>query len=127
MDELEEIRKRKMEEILKKNKYPEKPVKLEDGNFDENIRKYPLVVVDFWSEWCPPCKLIAPVVDELAKELSGKAVFGKLNVDENRSLAARFGIMAIPTLLVFRKGEVVDQITGAVPKEQILGSIKKHL
>lgn len=127
MDELEEIRKRKMEEMLKKMEYPDKPVKLNEGNFDEKISKYPLVLVDFWSKWCPPCRLIAPVIDELAKELKGKVVFGKLNVDENRNLAARFRIMAIPTLLLFRNGELVDQMVGAIPKQKILEVIKKYL
>lgn len=123
-DEIKEIRKKKMEEMLNKMKYPEKPIELEDGNFDQTIGKYPAVVVDFWSERCPPCRLIAPVIEELAGELKGKVVFGKLNVDKNRETAVKFGIMAIPTLLVFKEGKMVDQIVGAVPKEQILEKLK---
>ena len=84
-------------------------------------------MIDFWSERCPPCRLIAPLIEELAKELSGKVVFGKLDVDRNPSTATRFGVMAIPTLLVFRNGEVVDRIVGAVPKEFILGRLRKCL
>lgn len=126
-DELEEIRKRKMEEMLKKIKYPTKPLELNEGNFEELVKRYPLIVIDFWSERCPPCRLIAPLIEELAKELSGKVVFGKLDVDRNPSTATRFGVMAIPTLLVFRNGEVVDRIVGAVPKEFILGRLRKCL
>ncbi|MCK4497131.1 MAG: thioredoxin [Candidatus Aenigmarchaeota archaeon] len=127
MDELEEIRKRKLKEMEEKLKYPDKPIDLQGENFDETVKKYPLILVDFWSEWCPPCTIIAPILEELAKELSGKVIFGKLNVDNNRETAMKFGIMSIPTLLVFKKEKLVDQITGAVPKEQILEKIKEHL
>lgn len=127
MDELEEIRKRKLKEMKEKSEYPDKPIELGDGDFDETIGKYPLMVVDFWSERCPPCRIIAPVIEELAKDLKGEVVFGKLDVDRNRATAVKFGIMAIPTLMVFKKGEMVDQIMGAVPKEQLLEKIKEHL
>jgi thioredoxin 1 len=127
MDELEEIRKKKMKEMLNKTEYPDKPIEMSDGNFDGIIGKYPVVLVDFWSERCPPCRIIAPIIEELTRELKGKVVFGKLDVDRNRATAMKFGIMAIPTLMVFRKGELVDQIIGAVPKEQILGKLKEYI
>ncbi len=127
MDELEEIRKRKLMEMKEKLSYPGKPVELLDGNFQEIIGRYPVFVADFWSASCPPCALIAPVIDELAGELSGKVVFGKLNIDMNRKTAMEFGIMSIPTLIIFRKGERVGQIIGAVPKERIMEKIKEYI
>ncbi|MBN2043012.1 MAG: thioredoxin fold domain-containing protein [Candidatus Aenigmarchaeota archaeon] len=127
MDELEEIRKRKLRELEERLRYPDSPLELSDGNFRENAGKYPLFVADFWSASCPPCALIAPVIDELARELSGKAVFGKLNIDMNRKTAMEFGIMSIPTLIIFKGGERVGQIIGAVPKERILGKLRNYM
>jgi thioredoxin 1 len=126
-EEIEDIRKRKMKEMMDKMKYPDRPIEIKDGNFNETVKKYPVVLVDFWSERCPPCRLIAPVIEELAGELKGEVVFGKLDVDQNRATAVRFSIMAIPTLMIFKKGELVDQIMGAVPKEYLLEQLKKHL
>jgi len=77
------------------------------------------VLVDCWAPWCQPCLIVAPIVEELADEYQGKVKFCKLNVDENSDIAARYGIMSIPTLLIFKEGKVVDQIIGAVPKEMI--------
>ncbi|MCS7130327.1 MAG: thioredoxin [Archaeoglobaceae archaeon] len=122
MDELEEIRKRKLEELMKmseKAKTQNEPIKLNSENFDEVMKKNENVVVDFWAEWCMPCRYIAPIIEELAKEYSGKVVFGKLNVDENQSVAVRFGISAIPTLIFFKNGKAMDQIVGAMPKKEI--------
>jgi len=78
-----------------------------------------MVVVDFWAEWCAPCLMLAPTLDALAREYAGKVVFGKLNVDENRQTAAKYGIMSIPTLLFFKQGRLVDRVIGAVPKQII--------
>lgn len=127
MDELEEIRKRKLKEMEEKMKYPGKPINLQDGNFDETVKKYPLILVDFWSEWCPPCRIVGPVIEDLARELQGKVVFGKLDVGSNQSIALKFGITAIPTLLIFKEGKVAESITGAVPKEQILDKLMKYI
>src|SRR2546423_4877991 len=77
------------------------------------------VLVDFWAEWCGPCKMIAPILDELAEEFQGKATIGKVNIDEHQGLAAEYGVRAIPTLLVFNKGEVADQIVGARGKRDL--------
>lgn len=87
-----------------------------DANFDEVINSDKPVLVDFWAEWCGPCKMIGPVVEELAGDYDGKAVIAKLNVDENPQTTAKFGVRSIPTLLVFKKGQIVDKQVGAVPK-----------
>ena len=81
------------------------------------------VLVDFWAEWCGPCKVIAPVIEELALDYDGKVKFGKLNVDDHNQVASEYGVRSIPTLLVFKNGAVVNQIVGAVPKERIAESL----
>jgi len=97
-----------------------------DSNFDsEVLQSQEPVLVDFWAVWCGPCRAIAPAVEELAKEYSGKARVGKLNVDENQQVAARYGIRSIPTLLVFKGGKVVDQVIGAVPKSKLVDALNK--
>lgn len=94
-----------------------KPVELTDSNFDEMIQAGDKpVLVDFWAEWCGPCKMIAPVVEELANDYDGKAVIGKLDVDSNPGVSAKYGIRSIPTLLVFKDGKIVDKQIGAVNK-----------
>ncbi|HHP7240125.1 MAG TPA: thioredoxin [Cyclobacteriaceae bacterium] len=93
-----------------------KPVELTDTNFDEVVNTEKPVLVDFWAEWCGPCKMIAPIVEELADEYDGKAIVGKLDVDTNPEVSAKYGIRSIPTLLVFKNGEIVDKQVGAVPK-----------
>ena len=107
MDELEEIRAKKIRELVNQMSTPkiDKPIVVSDRNFEQTMKSYPLVVVDCWAAWCAPCRAIAPIVDQLAKDYSGKVVFGKLNVDENPETAQRFGIMAIPTLLVMKNAE----------------------
>lgn len=101
---------------------------LTDANFDEQIAgtEGP-VLVDFWAGWCGPCKIIAPSLEELASEMSGKATIAKIDVDSNGDLANRFGIRSIPTLIVFKGGKVVDQMIGAVPKDQIRQMLEKHV
>ena len=85
------------------------------------------VLVDFWAEWCGPCRMVGPIVEELAGEYEGKAVIGKLNVDENPAIAENYGIRSIPTMLVFKGGEIVDKIVGAVPKTTISGKLEAHM
>lgn len=94
-----------------------KPIELTDSNFEAEVLKSDKpVLVDFWAEWCGPCKMIGPLVEELATEYEGKAVIGKVDVDTNPEISAKFGIRSIPTLLVFKNGEIVDKQVGAVPK-----------
>ena len=91
-------------------------IEITDANFEEVIGSGKTTLVDFWAEWCGPCKMIGPVVEELAGDYDGRAVIGKVNVDENPNVAAKFGIRSIPTLLVFKDGQIVDKQVGAVPK-----------
>jgi len=90
-----------------------------DSNFNEFLNSETPFVVDFWAEWCGPCRAIAPVVDELATEYEGKINIGKVNVDENDDVVSRYGIRTIPTLLFFKQGELVDKMVGAVPKADL--------
>lgn len=91
------------------------------------IQSQSLVMVDFWATWCGPCKIVAPVVEELAKEYEGKVTFAKVNTDENPDLASRYGIRGIPTLMFFKDGKVLDQVVGAVPKGQLKSKIDSLL
>lgn len=101
-------------------------VTLTQENFAEHVLKSTTpVLVDFWAEWCGPCKMIAPVLDELADEYNGKVKIGKVNIDEHQALATQFGIRAIPTLLVFNKGQVAEQIVGARGKRDLKASLDR--
>lgn len=95
-------------------------VHLTEGNFDEALAEHEgLLMVDFWAEWCAPCRVIAPVLEELARESAGRVTLAKVNVDENPGLAARYGVRSIPTILFVKNGKVADQVVGAVPKAKI--------
>jgi len=132
--ELERIRQEKLKELQRNmseekqsGDWPSEPVPVTDSNFDGFINQYSSVVIDCWAPWCGPCKMIAPMVEELAKEYKGQIAFGKLNTDENQAIAMRFHVMSIPTLLVFKNGDLVDQIVGAMPKTMLEAEIKKNL
>lgn len=101
---------------------------LTDGSFDTEVLKseHP-VLVDFWASWCGPCKMIAPMIDEISTEYAGKVKVGKVDVDSNQQTAINYGIRSIPTLLIFKGGNVVDTIVGAVPKQIIVDKIKAHV
>ncbi|OUC07572.1 thioredoxin, partial [Litorilinea aerophila] len=103
-------------------------VEVTDSTFEEMVIKAQQpVLVDFWAEWCGPCKMIAPVLEDLAKELEGKLTIGKLDVDENQSTAMAYGVFSIPTLLLFKDGEPVERIVGFQPKPQLLSRLEPHL
>jgi len=99
-----------------------------DQNFEEEVLKSPVpVLIDFWAAWCVPCKMIAPTLEELAKEYAGKAKVGKLNVDENRNIASNYGIRGIPSLLLFKDGQVKEQKVGVHSKQEISDMISKNI
>jgi thioredoxin 1 len=129
MDELEELRLKRMRDLLAKAEPDASsvPVALTDATFDGFVKNNPLTVVDCWAEWCGPCRMIGPVVEQLAKNFAGKVMFGKLNVDQNPATAARFGIMSIPTLLIVKDGTLVDSIVGAVPRDHIVSKLQPYL
>jgi thioredoxin 1 len=130
-EELEAIRRRKMSELKSDvkadSKMPATPVVVNDADFDKFVTKYPVVLIDCWAPWCGPCRMVAPVIDALAKEMSGTVVFGKLNTDENSQVPNKFNISAIPTMLIFKDGKMVDRIVGAQPKEALAARIKRNL
>lgn len=101
-------------------------VVLTDSNLDEVLNSDKPVLIDFWAEWCGPCKMIGPAVEELANDYADKAVVAKLNVDENPAATARFGIRSIPSLLIFKNGVVVDKQVGAVPKSVLQKKLEAH-
>lgn len=129
MDEIEEIKKKKLRELMKKMRddIVDKPVKLDSRNFKKFLDENENVVVDFWAEWCGPCRIVSPIIEELAKEFAGKVAFGKLNVDDAREIALQFGISAIPTLIFFKRGKAVSAIVGAYPKSEIRRWIEKNI
>jgi len=104
------------------------PITFTDENFEEEVLKSDIpVLIDFWAVWCGPCRLIAPVVEKLADEYEGKIKVGKLDVDSNQQTSIKYGVRSIPTLLIFKNGEVKDTIIGAVPKQQIVERLKAVL
>lgn len=105
-----------------------KPMEMTDSNFQQEVLSSDRpVLVDFWAEWCAPCKMIAPIVEELAHEYDGKLKVGKVDVDSNQQVSMQFGVRSIPTLLIFKSGKVVEQVIGAVPKRLLAEKIAKHL
>tara|TARA_Y100001968_G_C19376457_1_gene727922 strand:- start:79 stop:396 length:318 start_codon:yes stop_codon:yes gene_type:complete len=103
-------------------------LEITDSNFKEVVlNSEKPVLVDFWATWCGPCRMIAPIVEELHEELEGKAVIGKVDVDSNSESSANYGVRNIPTLLIFKDGEVVDKLVGAVPKSQILEKLESYM
>ena len=96
-------------------------------NFDAIVNDSLPVLVDFWAPWCGPCRSLSPIVDEVADELAGKLVVAKCNVDDNQDLAMKFGVMSIPTLVVFKNGEEIDRSVGALPKARLQSLLEKHL
>jgi thioredoxin 1 len=103
-------------------------IEVTDANFEETVVKSDKpILVDFWAEWCGPCKMIAPILDEISAEMQDKLVIGKLDVDENQSTAMAFGVMSIPTLMLFKNGEPVETLIGYQPKQQLMSRLQPHL
>ena len=135
MDELEEIKRKKMQQMKKEMnapakpilELPDKPVVVTDTTIDAAANQYPIFILDCWAEWCGPCRTIGPIIEQLAKEMKGKVVFGKLNVDENMQTANKYRISAIPTLMVFKDGKLIDKLVGAYPKPALAAKIQKFL
>jgi thioredoxin len=137
-NELDEIMAKKMKDLTKQgngNSFSDTsnvmmgaaPITLNDGNFEGTVSKNHLIVVDFWAPWCGPCRAVSPVIEQLATELVGKVVFGKLNVDENPVVSNTFGIQSIPTIAIFKNGKMVDGFVGAASKSQILSKISTYI
>ncbi len=131
-DDLEAIRKKKLKELKKKLELKSLPYKIDvdEKTFDKEVierSKEVSVIVDFWAEWCKPCLLIAPILESLAKKYKGKVILAKVNVDENRNLAAKYGIMSIPTVKMFKNGKPVDEFIGVIPKEAIEKWIRRYI
>jgi|BEDMetMinimDraft_2_1075160.scaffolds.fasta_scaffold00087_10 thioredoxin 1 len=132
--ELEELLKKKIKQIMNTSKGVQENQKtqeelvahLDSNTFDNFIKSHKVAVIDFWAEWCAPCIMLAPIIEELAKDYP-QVGFGKVNSDENRDIAARYGVMSLPTVIFFKNGEPVEEVIGAVPREEIEIRIKELL
>lgn len=125
--ELEKLLEEKAKKLMDQNVKPKGEVlHLDSKNFDSFIASHKVAVVDFWAEWCAPCLILAPIIEELAEDYP-QVGFGKLNSDENPDIASRYGVMSLPTVIFFKDGEPVDEIIGAVPREEIEIRIKNLL
>lgn len=124
-EELQRIREKKLRELAERlrgrgeREEPARVITVGESNFREVLSAHRNLAVDFWAEWCGPCRMVAPVIEELAVELAGSVAFAKCNTDQNPRLAARFAISAIPTILLFRGGSLVDRVVGAYPKDAL--------
>ena len=127
---INEKRMKKLQQIVNEKellKNIKEPLNLDDSNIAQTINKYPLLLVDFWAPWCGPCRMMSPIIDQVGKEYIGKLVVGKVNVDENPNISGQFGISSIPTLILFKRGQVVNNIIGSVSKSRIDEMVKMHL
>ncbi|UCD14726.1 MAG: thioredoxin [Thermoplasmatales archaeon] len=106
--------------------FPNEPLKITDADINDYIKRYSTLVIDCWAPWCGPCRMVGPIVEELAKEMQGIIVFAKLNVDENPATSMKYQIMSIPTMLIFKNGNLVDKFVGAIPKEELKQKLKTY-
>lgn len=129
--DLERIREKKKLEVLNEMKKKETsenaPITLGDAHFNEIVQKHPLMLIDCWAAWCGPCRMIAPIIDELARDYSGRITVGKLNVDDNPETSTKFCIASIPTMLIMKDGKEVERLIGACPKKNIEEKLRKYL
>ncbi|MEM5871993.1 MAG: thioredoxin [Candidatus Aenigmatarchaeota archaeon] len=102
-------------------------IQLSDSNLTEFLQKNKLVLIDFYADWCGPCQALSPIIEELEKEMKGKVAFGKINVENSEKSAAKYGIMAVPTMIIFKSGKLVDRFEGLMPKEMIKKRLEKFL
>jgi len=130
-NELEQIRLKKIQAMLNqsdtKKQLSNYPITVTDENFHSTVKANELLVVDFWAPWCGPCRMVGPVIEQLSAEYTGKVAFGKMNVDENQVIPSSFGIMSIPTIMIFNHGKEVEKLVGAYPKAHIEAMIKRYL
>jgi thioredoxin 1 len=104
-----------------------KPIEVTDANFEQTLKNNELVLVDFWAEWCGPCRMVAPIIEELASEYAGKVTVGKLDVDANPQTAMKYRVMSIPTIILFKNGEPAEVLVGAQPKRNFEARLQKHI
>jgi len=131
-NELKKIKQRKIRELLRRNiesvSTPvSEPVEVTDLNFNNVIERSRLVVIDCWAPWCPPCRAMALIIDELARKYAGRILFGKLNVDENQMVPIKYQVMSIPTFLIFKDGVLIDRIVGAMPRRALEQRLVRHI
>ncbi len=130
-EDVEKIKKEMVDDMMSgKNsteEYPSGPIEVNDENFQETLEKYPLVLVDFWAAWCGPCKMMEPVMEELAAEYEGDAVIAKMNVDKNNRVPSQFQVSSIPTLVLFKDGEKVERMMGARQKGQLAQKLDQYV
>lgn len=127
---INEKRMKKLQQIINEKellKNIKEPLDLDDSNFTQTINKFPLLLVDFWAPWCGPCRMMSPIIDQVGKEYIGKLVVGKVNVDENPNISSQFGISSIPTLILFKRGQAVNNVIGSVSKSRIDEMVRTHL
>jgi thioredoxin 1 len=133
--ELAEIQRKKIAQMLQRTQEQSqpvqnlngKPITLTDACFSSEVAKQKLIVVDFWAPWCGPCRMVGPIIEQLAAEYAGKVAFGKINVDDNQMIPSKFGVQGIPTLIVFKNGEPVETLVGACSKSHIESKLKPHM
>lgn len=130
-NDLDQIKLKKIQAMLNQAEQAKQvntlPLTITDSNFESIVKANPLVVVDFWAPWCGPCRMVGPVIEQLAKEYAGKVTFAKMNVDENRMVPNSFQVMSIPTIVVFHHGQAVQRIVGAYPKTEIEATFKRYI
>jgi thioredoxin 1 len=109
------------------NYLPNKPLTITDKDINESLKKYDFFVIDCWAPWCSPCRMVTPIIEQLAQEMQGKIVFGKLNVDENPQTSMEHQIMSIPTFLIFKKGNLIDRLVGVFSKEEFKKKLQLYI
>jgi thioredoxin 1 len=127
IDEIDEIKRRMLEGMAKKQSYPSEPLRMDKRSFEQTLSDYPVVVVDCYADWCAPCRMMSPMIEELSRKFQGKIVFGKVNIDESREIAVQFGVQSIPTLLIFKENKLVDRVIGVVQKDRLAEHLLQYV